>query len=79
MRVKISETVEVSDEQRLAIAKALHGPNAKKDHATREDLKDFVWRHGRDWTLLLSRADEYLQEDLIGASSSEPDDPMDLI
>jgi len=79
MRVKISETVEVSDEQRLAIAKKLHGPAAKKDHATREELKDFVWRGGRDWPLLLQRADEF-EEDLIGAPSSpaEPDG-MELI
>lgn len=84
MKVKISETVEVSDEQRLAIARALHGPNAKKDHATREQLKDFVWRGGRDWAQLLQRSGEF-QEDLIGAGEvstagvqGEPDG-MDLI
>jgi hypothetical protein len=73
MRVKISETVEVSDEQRLAIAQRLHGPAAKKDHATREELKDFVWRHGRDWPLLLQRADEY-EED---GGTSERESPKD--
>lgn len=79
MRVKISETVDVSDEQRLAIAKKLHGPTAKKDHATREELKDFVWRGGRDWALLLQRSDEYA-EDLIGGGEPEPaPSGMDLI
>ena len=86
MKVKISETVEVSDEQRLAIARGLHGPNAKKDHASREELKDFVWRHGRDWDQLLARGaaltDEQPSlldddEDLIGGSSAGS--AMDLI
>lgn len=70
MKVKISETVDVSDEQRLAIAKTLHGPKAKKDHATRDELKDYVWKHGRDWAELLSRGLE-LQEDLIGSPDAE--------
>jgi hypothetical protein len=71
VKVKISVTEEVTDEQRLAIAKKLHGPEAKKDQATREELKDFVWRGGRDWALLLQRADEF-EEDLIGAGVDTP-------
>ena len=62
MKVKISETVDVSDEQRLAIAKLLHGENAKKDHATREELKEFVWKHGRDFGRMIQSATDYQPE-----------------
>lgn len=79
MKVKISETVDVSDEQRLAIAKKLHGAEAKKDQATREEMKDFVWRGGRDWALLLQRADEFEEDLLSGPEPDELDDPMSLI
>jgi hypothetical protein len=66
MRVKISETVEVTDEQRRSIAqKADEGGGGRAREATRVECRDFIWRHGSDWAELLDRADTYT-EDLIG-------------
>lgn len=60
MKVKLSETVEVTDEQRTAIGEMLG-----KKQASRDECRDFIWRSGRDWALLLNRTPEFM-EDLIG-------------
>jgi hypothetical protein len=44
MKVGIYETVEVDDVQRAAIAKQIG-----KLHATRDDMKAFIWEKGAHW------------------------------
>lgn len=61
-------TIEVTDEERVAIADALDGKETKRK-ATRDETRDFVLRHGQSWRELLSRAKEW-GEDLLGS----PDD-----
>lgn len=51
MRVGIYESVEVSDEQRKSIAQTLG-----KKTATRDDLKEFVWKYGEQWPLMVNGA-----------------------
>jgi hypothetical protein len=58
MRVKISETVEVTDEQRADIGQLLG-----KKQASRDECRDFIWKHGADWALLVDRASEYAEAD----------------
>jgi hypothetical protein len=72
MKVKISETVEVTDEQRVELANMLDGREGKRQ-ATREECRHFIWKHGADWALMLTRAQDY-QEDLIGG-----DDELELL
>lgn len=49
MKVKVSETVEVDDEQRKQIAAVIDGGEGKKRDATREEMKDFIWAKGEHW------------------------------
>lgn len=65
MRVKINNTIEVSDEQRAEIGELLG-----KKQATRDECRDFIWKHGADWELMLTRAPEF-QEELIGDVDAE--------
>lgn len=51
MKVQILESVEVTDEQRYALAAMLDG---KKRLATRVEAKDFIWRHGSNWANVLA-------------------------
>jgi hypothetical protein len=72
VKVHIDETVLVSEEQRVQLAAVLDGTGAKKRIATRNELKDFIWTHGREWALdLADKHDD--DEDLIGPTD-EPDD-----
>jgi hypothetical protein len=57
MKVKISETVEVTDQQRADIGRLLG-----KKQATRDECRDFIWKHGADWANLVARASEYQDE-----------------
>jgi hypothetical protein len=74
MKVNIYETVEVSDEQRVEIARALDGDGAKKRQATRDEIKAYIWEHGSGWDRALSDA----LHDAPPAEEPE-DDGMDLI
>lgn len=49
MKVNIDQTIEVSDEQRVAIARQIDGDGAKKRDATRNEMKEFIWSHGSNW------------------------------
>lgn len=49
MKVNIDKTLEVSDEQRKAIALRIDGPGSKKRDATRDEMKQFIWTHGANW------------------------------
>ena len=84
MKVNIYETVEVSDEQRVQIARLQDGDGAKKRQATRDEIKSFVWEEGSNWEDVLANGKpeptpaeepEDEDEDLLG---DEPDDE-DLI
>lgn len=49
MKVNIDKTLEVSDEQRKAIALHFDGPGSKKRDATRDEMKEFIWDNGSSW------------------------------
>jgi hypothetical protein len=57
MKVNIDKTLEVSDEQRKQIALNIDGQGAKKRDATRDEMKDFIWRHGVSWEDVLELAE----------------------
>lgn len=93
MKVNIYETVEVTDEQRVQLGAVIDGKVKPKRQATRDELKEYIWRHGQDWDVTLSdeHSDQFHEsntepadepdEDLVGDTSSEPegDDLDDLI
>lgn len=56
MKVNIDKTLEVSDEQRKAIARHFDGPDAKKRDATRDEMKEFIWDNGSNWEAVLDGA-----------------------
>lgn len=58
MKVKISETVDVTDAERRAITGSAR-------RATRDEARAFIWKNGSGWRQLLARAEEY-EQDLIG-------------
>jgi hypothetical protein len=74
MKVNIYETVEVSDEQRVEIARALDGDGAKKRQATRDEIKAYIWEHGSRWAEVLDGSLEPQDGD-----AEDEDDGMDLI
>lgn len=87
MKVALYPTVEVSDDQRVAIAAVLDGEDAKKRQASRDEIKEYVWAFGAGWPRALAAGVapggpgdsfgdvEEPEEDLIGAP--EPDDEDD--
>jgi hypothetical protein len=54
MKVGIYETVEVSDEQRGRMADLIDD-KATKRQATRDEMKELIWRFGSDWAGNLER------------------------
>lgn len=56
MKVGINQTIEISDDQRMALAKRLRGDNAVGNRvmATRDEIKDFCWEHGEKWAEYLA-------------------------
>jgi hypothetical protein len=66
VKVNIYETVEVSDEQRVEIARAIDDAGAKKRQATRDEIKSYVWDHGSSWASVLA-----------GESGDSPGEPED--
>lgn len=75
MKVNIYETVEVSDEDRVNIAKTIDGEGSKKRQATREEIKAFVWENGASWETSLSDLIQELGEE----AEEESEDLEDLI
>lgn len=75
MKVSIAHTVQVSDAQRYAIAAEIDGAGAKRRPATREEMKDFIWREGATWpSALLGDAPEPpdpADDDLVGGDGAE--------
>jgi hypothetical protein len=86
VKVNIYETVEVSDEQRVQIARLQDGDGAKKRQATRDEIKTFVWEEGSNWEDALNgepdvpvdEPEPEPDEDLLG-ETDEPIDDLDLI
>jgi len=82
MKVSISRTEEMSDDQRVVLARSLDGEKARKRKATREEARDFIWQHGADWEIALSdlgreESDEAPaedeDEDLLGDTAEDED------
>lgn len=67
MIVGIHQSVEVSNEQRKAISKTL---DVKQ--ATRDQLKDFIWKWGEQWQLMVDKP----QTEHPYAQSFEEADPL---
>lgn len=70
MKVNIDKTVQVSDEQRKQIAAFLGDSGSKRRDATRDEVKEFIWRFGSSWESVLA-GDEDEGEDLIGGDTEE--------
>jgi hypothetical protein len=71
VKVNIYETVEVSDEQRIAIAAEIDGDGGKRRQATRDEIKSFIWTEGRNWASVLTgdgepEAEAEPEDDLLG-------------
>ena len=76
MKVSISTTVEVTDEQREMLARVLDGQGARKRKATREEFREYIWQRGKDWDVYLF--DDH--EQMTGAAEEHvADDDDDLI
>lgn len=74
MKVSISTTVEVTDEQREMLARVLDGKGGRKRKATRDEFRTFIWAEGEDWAIALS--DQYAEESGAAASSDEDDEDL---
>lgn len=72
MKVSISTTVEVTDEQREMLARVLDGQGARKRKATRDEFRTYIWSHGEDWEITLS--DQYAEESGTAAPTEEDED-----
>lgn len=89
MKVNIYETVEVTDEQRVKLGATIDGKVKPKRQATRDELKEFIWEHGKDWEQELTNAyrahfeeaetGSPEAEDLLGLQSEEAAADEDLI
>lgn len=73
MKVMIDVTVEVTEENRVQLARIIDGEGTKKRIATRNELKAFIWRHGEDWaTALGDQFNEATEDDdLLGVPNTE--------
>jgi hypothetical protein len=49
VKVNIYETVEITDAQRVTLGALIDGKLKPKRQATRDEIKEFVWEHGREW------------------------------
>ena len=79
MKVRVQNNIDISDEQRVALAQKIDGPGAKKRQATREEIQDFVWGQGSQWADYLIPVDD-AEEDLIGEDLiGSTDDGADLL
>ena len=54
MKVSISNTIEVTDEQREALARVLDGEGSRKRKATRDEFRKFIWAEGNQWAEALT-------------------------
>lgn len=86
MKVAVYETMEISDEERVAIAALLDGDGAKKRKASAGEMKAWLWEQGANWRSALGTGDvSEPDEDLLGEGedllgTGEDADPLeDLI
>lgn len=57
MKVQLCQTFTISDEHRAQMAVVIDGgptPRRKQRIADREEIKEFVWTHGKQWRETLS-------------------------
>jgi hypothetical protein len=80
MKVQVSNTIEVSDEQRVQLGAVLNGSLKPKRWGNRQEFKDLVWQEGQNWPHAL--ADLYAEladpdtekepeEDLLGGDDED--------
>lgn len=72
MKVNIYETVEVSDEARKRLKKVFN----QKQTVTRDQLKEFIWEHGKNWE---DHIDGSPAEDLLGTGDGSYDRHLRLV
>ena len=74
MKVNIDKTIEVTDDQRKKIAQVIHGDPKRpaSQWATRDEIKDYLWEHGKDWDIRL--ADDHADLTLADQEDVEPED-----
>lgn len=87
MKVNISHTLFLEDEEVSRIADVLDGRLSKR-LAKREEVKGYLWSHGKDWSVALDEDHEALfgptekaapddsDEDLIGAPAEASDEDL---
>jgi len=79
MKVAVYETMEVTDDERVAIAALLDGEGAKKRKASAAEMKAWLWQQGSGWRAALGSGDVAdAGEDLLGTDedllgTSDPD------
>lgn len=80
MKVNVYQTIEITDEERLALGALLSGAVKPKRVATRDEIKDYVWSRGGGWKQSLQQ--EYQEafaepeEDLLGAPDEDEDEDL---
>jgi hypothetical protein len=79
MKVAVYEVVEVTDEERVAIAVNIDGKTTPKRKASSAEMKQWLWEQGATWRSVLGSGDgEDAGEDLLGdgedlLGTSDPD------
>jgi hypothetical protein len=71
MKVAVYETMEVTDEERVAIAALLDGDGGKKRKASAAEMKQWLWQQGADWRSALATGDAEEADDLLGLDEPE--------
>lgn len=76
MKINIYQTVDVSDEQRVAIARLLDPAGSKKRQATRDEMKAFIWLQGEEWEVALG---DGASQTPVPEAEDESEDEEDLL
>lgn len=73
MKVNVGAQIDISDDQRMALARLLDGEGKRKRWATRQEIKDYAWTHGSAWAEALAAG---LAEPLLATSPTEDVDDL---
>lgn len=71
MRVNIHEPLDVTDEERFAIAAHYDGPGKRKRLAKRDEIKEYCWQRGAQWRDHLGIGEAPEAEDAAEASDED--------
>jgi hypothetical protein len=75
MKVAVYEVVEVSDEERVAIARHIDGAPDGKRKASSAEMKQFLWEQGSGWQAVVGTGDvSEPDDDLIGDDADPLED-----